>query len=73
MKLCTLYSITTNQAAIAALFRVMNRAGRIPDYPAPCATQVASARCAEDATAAITGGPPFTIFATPSPRIGGAG
>jgi hypothetical protein len=38
-----LYSITTNQAAIAALFRVMNRyvgnlppmSGVFPDYPAP--------------------------------------
>jgi hypothetical protein len=40
---CNLYSITTNQAAIAALFRVMNRyvgnlppmPGVFPDYPAP--------------------------------------
>jgi hypothetical protein len=38
-----LYSITTNQAAIAALFRVVNRyvgnlapmPGVFPDYPAP--------------------------------------
>jgi hypothetical protein len=38
-----LYSITTNQAAIAALFRVINRyvgnlapmPGVFPDYPAP--------------------------------------
>ena len=38
-----LYSITTNQAAIAALFRVVNRCvgnlapmpGVFPDYPAP--------------------------------------
>src|ERR1700739_4560071 len=45
--LCNLYSITTNQAAIIALFRVMNRyvgnlapmPGVFPDYPAsarPC-------------------------------------
>jgi putative SOS response-associated peptidase YedK len=29
LTMCNLYSITTNQAAIAALFRVF------PDYPAP--------------------------------------
>jgi putative SOS response-associated peptidase YedK len=41
--ICNLYSITTNQAAIAALFRVVNRyvgnlapmPGVFPDYPAP--------------------------------------
>ena len=41
--MCNLYSITTNQAAIAALFRVVNRyvgnlapmPGVFPDYPAP--------------------------------------
>ena len=41
--MCSLYSITTNQAAIAALFRVVNRyvgnlapmPGVFPDYPAP--------------------------------------
>jgi putative SOS response-associated peptidase YedK len=40
---CNLYSITTNQAAIAALFPVINRyvgnlppmPGVFPDYPAP--------------------------------------
>lgn len=40
---CNLYSITTNQAAIIALFRVINRyvgnlqpmASVFPDYPAP--------------------------------------
>jgi putative SOS response-associated peptidase YedK len=40
---CNLYSITTNQAAIAALFRVVNRyvgnlapmPGVFPDSPAP--------------------------------------
>ena len=43
--MCNLYSITTNQAAIAALFRVMNRQvgnlpsmpGVFPDYLAPIA------------------------------------
>jgi hypothetical protein len=41
--MCNLYSITTNQAAIAVLFRVVNRyvgnlapmPGVFPDYPAP--------------------------------------
>jgi putative SOS response-associated peptidase YedK len=41
--MCNLYSITTNQAAIIALFRVMNQyvgnlppmPGVFPDYPAP--------------------------------------
>jgi hypothetical protein len=40
---CNLYSITTNQAAIIALFHVVNRyvgnlapmLGVFPDYPAP--------------------------------------
>ena len=41
--MCNLFSITTNQAAIAALFRVINSrvgnlppmSGVFPDYPAP--------------------------------------
>ena len=41
--MCNLYSITTNQAAIAALFRAVNQSvgnlppmpGVFPDYPAP--------------------------------------
>ena len=41
--MCNLYSITTNQAAIIALFRVVNRyvgnlapmPGVFPDYPSP--------------------------------------
>jgi putative SOS response-associated peptidase YedK len=39
--MCNLYSITTNQAAIIALFRVLNvgnlppMPGVFPDYPAP--------------------------------------
>jgi putative SOS response-associated peptidase YedK len=41
--MCNLYSVTTNQEAIRALFRVMNRyvgnlppmPGVFPDYPAP--------------------------------------
>ena len=43
LSMCNLYSITTNQAAIVALFRVVNRyvgnlppmPGVFPDYPAP--------------------------------------
>ena len=43
LKICNLYSITTNQAAISALFRVVNRyvgnlapmPGVFPDYNAP--------------------------------------
>jgi hypothetical protein len=42
-QMCNLYSITTNQEAIRALFRVVNRyvgnlapmPGVFPDYPAP--------------------------------------
>jgi hypothetical protein len=49
---CNLYSITTNQAAIAALFRVMNRyvgnlppmPGVFPDYPAPVVRNAGSDR-----------------------------
>jgi hypothetical protein len=43
IRMCSLYSITTNPAAIIALFRVVNRyvgnlapmPGVFPDYPAP--------------------------------------
>ena len=50
--MCNLYSITTNQAAIAALFRVMNRyvgnlplmPGVFPDYPAPVVRNAAGER-----------------------------
>ena len=52
--MCNLYSITTNQAAITALFRVVNRyvgnlapmPGVFPDYPAPVVrnTETADAR-----------------------------
>jgi hypothetical protein len=52
--MCNLYSITTNQAAIIALFRVMNRyvgnlpamPGVFPDYPALAAPKDSSgSRC----------------------------
>ena len=50
--MCNLYSITTNQAAIAALFRVINRyvgnlapmPGVFPDYPAPVIRNTDSGR-----------------------------
>ena len=50
--MCNLYSITTNQAAIAALFRVVNRyvgnlppmPGVCPDYPAPIVRNGADGR-----------------------------
>ena len=50
--MCDLYSITTNQAAITALFRVMNRyvgnlqpmPGVFPDYPAPVLQNAAGER-----------------------------
>ena len=50
--MCNLYSITTNQAAIAALFRVVNRyvgnlapmPGVFPDYPAPVVRNIADGR-----------------------------
>jgi putative SOS response-associated peptidase YedK len=50
--MCNLYSITTNQAAIIALFRVINRyvgnlppmPGVFPDYPAPVVCNTDSGR-----------------------------
>jgi putative SOS response-associated peptidase YedK len=50
--MCNLYSITTNQAAIIALFRVVNRyvgnlppmPGVFPDYPAPVIRNAGSER-----------------------------
>jgi hypothetical protein len=55
--MCNLYSITTNQAAIIALFRVMNRyvgnlppmPGVFPDYPAPSAQCWGRSRDGHDA------------------------
>jgi len=48
--MCNLYSITTNQAAISALFRAINRyvgnlppmPGVFPDYPAPVVRNTAA-------------------------------
>ena len=50
--MCNLYSITTNQAAILNLFRVVNRyvgnlapmPGVFPDYPAPIVRNVGDGR-----------------------------
>jgi hypothetical protein len=37
--ICNLYSITTNQEAIRALFRIVNRyVGNLPPMPASCPT-----------------------------------
>jgi hypothetical protein len=80
--ICNLYSITTNQAAIAGLFRRMNRyvgnlpamPGVFPDYPAP---EIRNAGDAEEMVLMRwgmpppprTGGPPVTnIRNTSSPH-----
>ncbi|WP_440144283.1 hypothetical protein [Bradyrhizobium canariense] len=50
--MCNLYSITTNQAAIIGLFRVVNRyvgnlalmPGVFPDYPAPVVRNASTGR-----------------------------
>jgi putative SOS response-associated peptidase YedK len=50
--MCNLYNITTNQAAVIALFRVVNRyvgnlppmPGVFPDYPAPVVRNTGAAR-----------------------------
>jgi putative SOS response-associated peptidase YedK len=67
--MCNLYSITTNQAAIAALFRHMSRyvgnlppmPGVFPDYPAPV---IRNAGDAEEMVLMRWGMPP-------PPRTGG--
>jgi putative SOS response-associated peptidase YedK len=67
---CNLYSITTNQAAIAALFRVMNRyVGNLPpmpevfpDYPAPV---VRNAGAERELTMMRWGMPPPPKFGGP--------
>jgi putative SOS response-associated peptidase YedK len=80
--MCNLYSITTNQAAIIALFRVINRyvgnlpsmPGVFPDYPAPVVrntdhgTELISMRWGMPPPLR-TGGPPVTnIRNTSSPH-----
>jgi putative SOS response-associated peptidase YedK len=85
--MCHLYSITTNQAAIIGLFRVINRyvgklppmPGVFPDYPAPVVRNVRADRELTMMRWGMppplrTGGPPVTnIRNTSSPRTGGAG
>ena len=80
--MCNLYLITTNQAAIIALFRVVNRyvgnlppmPGVFPDYPAPVIRNTDTGTRAGDdamgnAVAAANGGPPVTnIRNTSSPH-----
>ena len=71
--MCNLYSITTNQAAIAALFRVLNRyvgnlapmPGVFPDYPAPVVRNTDTGRELSMMRWGMpppprTGGPPIT-------------
>jgi putative SOS response-associated peptidase YedK len=84
--MCNLYSITTNQSAIAALFRVMNRyvgnlppmAGVFPDYPAPVVRNAGTERELVLMRWGMpppprTGGPPVTNIRNTPRRIGGAG
>jgi putative SOS response-associated peptidase YedK len=81
--MCNLYSITTNQAAIIALFRVINRyvgnlapmTGVFPDYPAPvirntgAGTELTMMRWGMPPPPPRTGGPPVTnIRNTSSPH-----
>jgi putative SOS response-associated peptidase YedK len=74
--MCNLYSITTNQAAIIALFRVLNRyignlppmPGVFPDYPAPVVRNAGSERELTMMRWGMPpppkfGGPPVTTFA----------
>ena len=75
--MCNLYSITTNQAAIAALFRVVNRyvgnlapmPGVFPDYPAPVVRKTDTGR---ELTIMRWGMPPPPRTGGP-PVLGGGG
>jgi putative SOS response-associated peptidase YedK len=80
--MCNLYSITTNQAAIAALVRLLNRyignlppmPGVFPNYPAPVVRNAGTERevvmmCWGMPPPPRTGGPPVTnIRNTSSPH-----
>ena len=84
--MCNLYSITINQAAIAALFRVINRyvgnlapmTGVFPDYPAPVirntdtGTEMTLMRWGMPPPPR-TGGPPVTNIITALARLAQAG
>ena len=69
--MCNLYSITTNQAAIIALFRVINRyvgnlppmPGVFPDYPAPVVRNAGTER---ELTMMRWGMPPPPTFGGPA-------
>jgi putative SOS response-associated peptidase YedK len=79
---CNLHSITTNQAAIIALFRVMNRyvgnlppmPGVFPDYPAPVirntanGTELTTMRWGMPPPLRSPGGPVTNIRNTSSPH-----
>jgi|SRR5882672_6406239 len=73
--MCNLYSITTNQAAIIALFKVINRyigilppmPGVFPDYPAPVVRNAGAERELTMMRWGMppppkSGGPPVTII-----------
>ena len=80
--MCNLYSITTNQAAIIALFRVVNRyvgnlppmPGVFPDYPAPVirnsdgGTEMATMRWGMPPPPRMGGAPVTNIRNTTSPH-----
>jgi hypothetical protein len=85
--MCNLYSITTNQAAVIALFRAVNHnvgnlppmPGVFPDYPAPVVRNAGTERELTMMRWGMpppprTGGPPVTnIRNTSSPRRGRGG
>ena len=84
--MCNLYSITTNQAAIIALFRVINRyvgnlppmTGVFPDFPAPVIRNTDTGRELAMMRWGMppplrTGGRRSPTSATPHRRTGGAG
>jgi putative SOS response-associated peptidase YedK len=84
--ICNLYSITTNQAAIIALFRVINRyvgnlppmPGVFPDYPAPVIRNTDTGRELVmmrwgTPPPPRTPGAPVTNIRTPAHRTGAAG
>jgi putative SOS response-associated peptidase YedK len=84
--MCNLYSITTNQAAIIALFRVINRfvgnlapmPGVFPDYPAPVIRNSEGGREMlmmrwGRPPPPLTCGPPEPTSATPLRRTGASG
>src|SRR2546429_358965 len=84
--MCNLHSITTNQAAIIALFRVINRyvgnlapmPGVFPDYPAPVIRNTGDGREMTMMRWGMppplkTGGPPATNIRNTSRHTGAAG